>query len=299
MELRQLLSLREVVREGSFTAAARCLHMTQPAVSLHIKALEKELGARLMERGVRGVRLTPAGEVLLQAAEVVLAATDDAVRRIREMEAPERGTVFVACGDTVALRLLPPVLRAFRKLRPQAEMAIRNHGSRRILDLVLRREVDLGIVTRPPWLDPALWTRTLLDEPFELALPPGHALADEETVDLTRLAGEPAVFLAKPSETRALIDRGLGDAGARPTMVMESGNLEVVKAYVADGLGISLLPAMGITARDRERMVLKPVPATFPRRRLALVRRKDRVPGLLATDFLRLLAERFGSGQGS
>ena len=293
MELRQLLSLREVVREGSFTAAARTLHMTQPAVSLHIKGLEKELGTRLMERDVRGVRLTPAGEVLLQAAEMVLATTDEAVRRIREMEAPERGTVLLACGDTVALRLLPPVLRAFRTLRPQAEIAIRNHGSRRILELVLRREVDLGIVTRPPWLDPALWARTLLEEPFELALPPGHPLAGEETVPLSMLEGEPAIFLAKPSETRAQIDRGLRDAGARPTVVMESGNLEVVKAYVADGLGISLLPAMGITAQDRARLVLKPVPESFPRRKLALIRRKDRVPGLLAADLLRLLAERF------
>jgi len=299
MELRQLLSLREVVREGSFTAAARSLHMTQPAVSLHIKGLEKELGARLMERDGRGVRLTPAGEVLLQAAEVVLAATDDAVRRIQEMEAPERGTVLLACGDTVALRLLPPVLQAFRKLRPQAEVAIRNHGSRRILDLVLRREVDLGIVTRPPWLDPALWARTLLEEPFELALPPDHALATEESVDLPRLEGEPAVLLAKPSETRALIDRGLRDAGAQLSVVMESGNLEVVKAYVADGLGISLLPAMGITEDDRERLALRPVPATFPQRKLALVRRKDRVPGLLAADLLRLLAERFRSTERS
>ena len=295
MELRQLLSLREVVREGSFTAAARGLHMTQPAVSLHIKALEKELGARLMERDVRGVRLTPAGRVLLETAEVVLAATDDAVRRIREMEAPERGAVVVACGDTVALRLLPPVLRAFRELRPQAEVTIRNHGSKRILDLVLRREVDLGIVTRPPWLDPALWARTLLVESFELALPPGHRLAEEAVVDLSTLDGEPAVLLAKPSETRAQIDRGLRDAGAAPTAVMESGNLEVVKAYVADGLGISLLPAMGITDADRERMVLKPVPAGFPKRKLALVRRKDRVPGVLTADLLRLLAERFRS----
>lgn len=299
MELRQLLSLREVIREGSFTAAARSLHMTQPAVSLHIKALEQEVGARLMERDARGVRLTPAGKVLLQTAEEVLAATDEAIRRIREMGAPDRGTVLLACGDTVALYLLPPVLRAFRELRPKADVAIHNHGSHRILDLVLRREVDLGIVTRPPWLEPALWTRTLLVEPFWLALPPGHALAAEDKVDLATLENEPAVFLARPSETRALIDRGLREAGARPTVVMESGNLGVVKAYVADGLGITILPDMAVTARDHRDLVLKPLPPSFPRRRLALVRRKDRLPGILTTDFLRLLAKRFRTGGAS
>jgi len=293
MELRQLQSLREVVREGSFTAAARSLHMTQPAVSLHIKALEQELGARLMERDVRGVRLTAAGKLLLETAEVVLAATEEAERRIREMEAPDRGTVMLACGDTVALYLLPPILKAFRDLRPLAEVTIRNHGSRRILELVLRREADLGIVTRPPWLDPALWSRTLLVEPFLLALPPGHALGDTAAIDLAALTGQPAVFLARPSETRAQIDRALREAGANPTVVMESGNLEVVKAYVADGLGVSILPAMAVGAGDRERMILRPLPPTFPQRRLALVRRKDRVPGLLAADLLRLLAERF------
>ncbi|MHC5009313.1 MAG: LysR family transcriptional regulator, partial [Planctomycetota bacterium] len=248
MELRQLQSLREVVREGSFTAAARSLHMTQPAVSLHIKALEQEVGARLMERDGRGVRLTAAGKVLLQTAETVLGSTDEAVRRIREMEAPERGTVVLACGDTVALHLLPPVLAAFRHLRPFADVVIRNHGSRTILDLILRREADLGIVTRPPWLGPELWSRTLMEEPFWLALPPDHPLGSREEWGLEALTGEPAVLLAKPAETRALIDRGLRQAGVQLAVAMESGNLEVVKAYVADGMGLTLLPEVAITS---------------------------------------------------
>lgn len=293
MELRQLLSLREVVREGSFTAAARNLHMTQPAVSLHIKALEQETGARLMDRDGRGITLTAAGKVLLRTAELVLAATDEAVRRIQEMEAPERGTLVLACGDTVALHLLPPVLRAFRALRPLAEVVIHNHASRSTLDLVLRREADLGIVTRPPWLDPALWHRTLHDEPLLLALPHGHPLAEGLDGPLSELDGQDAVLLAKPAETRAIIDRGLRQIGVRPTVVMESGNLEVVKSYVADGMGLSILPEMAITDADRTRMTIRSLPPEFPSRRLALVRRKDRAPGLLAGDLLRLLAERF------
>jgi len=270
--------------------------MTQPAVSLHIKALEQEVGARLMERGARGVRLTAAGEVLLEAAEAALAATDVALRRIREMEAPERGTVRLACGDTVALRLLPPVLQGFRTRYPDAEVAIRNHGSKHILDLVLRGEVDLGIVTRPPWLDPALWARTLVEEPLWLAAPPGHPLAEsraEAPVALEALDGETAVLLARPSETRALVDRGLEAAGVSMTVVTESGNLEVVKAYVADGMGLTILPDLALAGGDRERLTIRPLPETFPRRRLALVRRKDRLPGLLAGELLRLLAERF------
>jgi DNA-binding transcriptional LysR family regulator len=295
MELRQLEAFREVVRQASFTAAARALHMTQPAISQRIKELEDEVGARLLDRDGRGVRLTAPGKILLEAAEVALGATHESVRRIRESLAPERGRLVLACGDTVALRLLPPVLHAFSAQHPQAEVAVRNHSSREILDLVLKREADLGIVTRPAWLDPALWARTLLIDPLRLALPPKHRLA-HATPDLAALDGEPAVLLSRSTETRGIVDRGVEDAGVVLRVVLESGNLEVVKAYVADGLGLSFVPEMALTDADRRRMTILPLPATFPARRIAVVRRKDRLPGLLATSLLKLLAEHFRAG---
>jgi DNA-binding transcriptional LysR family regulator len=293
MEIRQLESFREVVREGSFTAAARKLHMTQPAVSLHIKALEEELGARLLHRDPRGVRLTAEGEALLESADAALASLQEAARRIDEIKAPERGTVVLACGDTVALHLLPPVLTAFRRSHGKAEVHIRNHGSQAILEMVLNREADLGIVTRPPFVDPAIWSRILLEDPMLLALPRKHPLAERERIPLDALHGEPAVLLAKPAETRSLIDRGLRSAGVELTVVMESGNLEVVKTYVAGGLGLSILPRMAVTAADRRRMEVRDLPGSMPARRIAVVRRKDRRPGLLVTDLLKLLAAHF------
>ncbi len=293
MELRQLESFREVVREGSFTAAARNLHMTQPAVSLHIKALEQELEARLLERDAKGVRLTPPGEVLLEAAETVLASLDEAARRIRELESPERGVLLLACGDTVALHLLPPVLKAFRKTHPLAEVQIQNHGSKEIIDRVLRRETDLGVVTRPPWLDPAIWSRNIHVENLVLALPRKHPLASAKKPNLESLQDEPAVLLAKPAETRYLIDRALGKAGVDVRVVMESSNLEVVKAYVRDGLGLSIIPEMALTGQDRRWLEIRSLPDAFPQRRIALIRRKDRKPGLLVMTLLKLLADHF------
>ncbi len=298
MEIRQLESFRAVVREGSFTAAARRMHMTQPAVSLHIKALEQELKTRLLDRDGRGVRLTPPGEALLEAADAALASLQEAARRIEEIQAPERGSVVLACGDTVALHLLPPVLTRFRKRFPQAELSIRNHGSKAILDLLLRREADVGIVTRPPWMDPALWSRTLLEDDLVLALPRKHPLAAKRRIALRDLQGEAAVMLAKPSETRALIDRGLQGAGVNVTVVMASGNLEVVKAYAAGGLGLTIVPDMALTTADRRRLAVRALPASFPARRIAVTRRKDRRPGLLTTGLLKLLAEHFKAQAG-
>lgn len=289
MDLRQLDSFRAVVREGSFTAAARALHMTQPAVSLHIKALEESLGARILERDGKGVSLTPAGSVLLQAADAAFAALDDGHRRVKELVEPERGTVIVACGDTVALYLLPPVLTAFRAAHPHAEVVVRNHASRAVIEDVLRRDADVGIVTRPPYLAPELWVRTIHQEALVVALPKGHDLCKKASLRLQDLAGQSAVLLARPAETRALIDRALRTAGVELVPAMESGNLEVVKTYIAHGLGLGLLPELALTAADRERLQIRALPGTALRRKLAVVRRKDRPLGLLGTDLLRLL----------
>ncbi|MDA1193813.1 MAG: LysR family transcriptional regulator [Planctomycetota bacterium] len=293
MELRQLESLRAVVREGTFTAAAKKMHMTQPAVSLHIKSLEEELGTRLLDRDGKGVQLTPAGSALLEGADAALASLQEAVRRIAEIRAPERGSVVLACGDTVALHLLPPVLTRFGKLHPLADVVVHNHGSKVILDMLLAREADLGIITRPPFLDPALWSRTLLEDPLVLALPPGHDLVTAKRLTARSLNGQAAVLLAKGAETRSLIDRSLRQADVELHTVMESGNLEVVKAYVAGGLGLSIIPEMALTDADRKRLVIRPVPGGMPARKITVVRRRDRTPGLLTADILTLLAEHF------
>ncbi len=299
MEFRQLESFRAVIREGTFTAAAKKLHMTQPAISLHIKSLEEELGARLLDRDGRGVRLTPSGEALLDAANAALASLQEGARRIAEIQAPERGTVVLACGDTVALHLLPPVLTRFGKLHPLADIVVHNHGSRAILEMLLNREADLGIVTRPPYVDPALWSRNLLEDPLVLALPRKHPLVKAKRLTLRALHGEPAVLLAKGAETRSLIDRGLRAEGVELQTVMESGNLEVVKAYVAGGLGLSIIPEMALTAADRRQLAVRALPGRFPARRIAVVRRKDRALGLLMTSLLRLMAEQFQISSGS
>lgn len=289
MDLRQLESFRQVVRSGSFTAAAKRLHMTQPAVSLHIKALEQELGARLMDRDGKGVRLTPEGDLLLAAADLAFAALEDGARAIRERTEPERGTVVLACGDTVALHLLPPVLKAFRKAWPKAEVAILNHGSHEILERVLRREADVGIVTRPPRLDPALWVRNLHRDPLRLVLPADHALVAHEAITREDLREHPAVLLARPAETRAVIDRALREVGIEARCVMESGNLEVVKRYVREGLGWSIVPEMGLATADHRRLVVRDMPG-LPPRRIVVVRRKDRPVGPLVAALLELMA---------
>jgi DNA-binding transcriptional LysR family regulator len=291
MELHLLRSFREVARERSFTAAAKNLVLTQPAVSQQVKALEDELGERLFDRTGRDVRLTAPGEVLLEATERVFALVDDATRRIREARTSDEGRVTLACGDTVTLYLLPPVLGEFRRRFPKAEVSVRNHASREVLDLVLSGAADLGVATAPPHLDAALEAAPLLDETFVLVLPPAHPLSTKASVSPSDVDGEPAVLIAKPAVTRSILDRGLREAGVRLVPVMESGNFEVVKAYVARGFGVSVLPAMAVTDADRGTLSVKPLPASFPKRRLVVIRRKDRFQTRLGRELTTLLAE--------
>ena len=290
MDLHLLRSFREVARERSFTAAAKNLLLTQPAVSQQVKALEKEVGERLLDRDGRTVTPTPAGLVLLEAADRVFALLDDARKRVKETRDADVGTVTIACGDTVALYLLPPVLSEFRARFPKADVAVRNHASREIVALLLEGGADLGVATAPAHLDPALESAPLLEERLLLALPPRHPKAATGPASLEELNGEPAVLLAKPSVTRAVIDRGLRDAGVELVPAMESGNLEVVKAYVARGIGLSFLPEMAVTEEDRRRMAVHPVPGPFPRRRLVVLRRGDRFRTRLARELTELLA---------
>ncbi len=291
MELHLLRSFREVARERSFTAAAKNLLLTQPAVSQQVKALEEEVGERLFDRSGREVRLTPAGEILLEAAERIFALAEDATRRITDARVSDEGTVTVACGDTVTLYLLPPVLSEFRRRFPKADVAVRNHGSREVVDLVWKGQADFGVATAPPHLDPALEAAPLLDEALVLAFPPDHRLAKKGIASLSEIDGEASVLLAKPSVTRSIVDRALREANVRLVPAMESGNLEVVKAYVARGFGLTLLPAMAVSDLDRGRLAVHPLPAGFPRRRLVVLRRKDRHATRLSRELVAILAE--------
>lgn len=298
MELHHLRTFREVVRERSFTAAARKLFLTQPAVSQQIKALETEIGERLLERTGRDVRPTDAGLLLLETAEKVLRELDDGTARIREARDEGLGTVVIACGDTTALYLLPSALAAFRLEFPKADVAVHCHGSPEVLAEVLSGGADLGVATESKDLDPALESGQLLEEDLVLAVPPGHRFHATGPTALAELAGEAAVLLARPATTRAVIDEGLAQAGIELDPTLESGNFEVVKAYVARGFGISILPVLAITDDDRRKFAVHPLPGVFPRRRLMVVRRKDRYRGKLVKRLTAILAEQMKAVRG-
>jgi DNA-binding transcriptional LysR family regulator len=276
VDLEALRSFYHVARERSFSRAARNLHISQPAMSVRIKQLETELGERLFDRQRRGVALTEAGAVLLESAEKIFADVEEARVRLRELKQAGGGHVRVGCSDTVSLYLLPPVLRKFRRRFPLAEITIRNAYSGDILDLLVRGELDFGIVTRPPGLDRRLEARELLVEPYVLACRKGDPLLRRAKVPLLALDGQAMVALERGTVTRDAVDRALRAAKARPRIVLETGNVEVQKLYAANGFGCAILPQSAVADADRRRMETRPLKGNPLERKVAVVVSRDR-----------------------
>jgi DNA-binding transcriptional LysR family regulator len=165
MELEQLRTFAAIARLGSLSAASAAVHLSQPAVSRQVQALERRLGARLLERGARGVQLTEAGEAVARGAADVLSRLEELEGELALLRGGEGGTLRVGATVTVCLYLLPPLLRRFRERYPRQEIILVNERSRQIPELVRERRIDIGIassmatppgVRRVPWRELSL-----------------------------------------------------------------------------------------------------------------------------------------------
>lgn len=279
MDLEALRSFYHVARERSFSRAARILHVSQPAMSVRVKTLERELGERLFDRARKGVALTEAGAVLFRSAEKIFADVEEALARLAELRQSGSGRVRIGCSDTVSLYLLPPVLKKFRRSYPEAEIMIRNAHTAEILDLLVRGELDFGIVTRPPSMDRRLEARDLFEEQFVLVVKRDDSLMRRSAVTLEALDGRPMVALERGTENRDAVDRALRAGGARPRVVLETGNIEVQKLYAAQGLGFAIVPEISLGAVDRRRLQVRRIKGAPVRRTVvAVVNRGGYVP---------------------
>jgi DNA-binding transcriptional LysR family regulator len=293
LDLESLRSFYHVARERSFSRAAKTLHVSQPAVSVRIKSLEQELGERLFDRARKGVALTEAGTVLFASAEKIFSDVEEARARLRELKETGAGRVRLGCSDTVSLYLLPGPLKRFRKRFPAAEVLIRNDHSAGILDLLLRGELDFGIVSRPPSLDHRLEARELLVEPFVAVCRKDDPLLRRGgQATLAALDGRPMVALERGTVTRDAIDRALRAAGVKPKVVLETGNVEVQKLYASMGFGCAVLPESAVTDADRRRLAVLPIRGAELKRAIVAVVPRDRFVPRAAQALLEMVAER-------
>jgi DNA-binding transcriptional LysR family regulator len=242
MTLRQLEYLVAVVEESSFGGAALRLYVSQPTLSQQIRALEEEVGGPLLERLARGARPTPAGEALLPAARAALAAASRARRSARMVLGLEAGELEIASVGSVALGLLPPVLRRWRARHAARTVRLHEHRDTPTLaEAVAEGSADLGIGPRPEtWSGPI---ESLGWEEFVVVLPPGDPLrSDDGSLALAALADRDWVLFEREHALAAVTERLCAAEGFSPRAAVRTAQIAAAPALAAAGLGPALVP---------------------------------------------------------
>lgn len=240
MELYQLRYFLEAARQRNFTRAAEKLHLAQAALSEQMRNLESELGTPLFIRGRRQNILTPAGEILLQHAEQLLAQADNAQRAVADVGQLRAGRLVVACIPSVSACLLPLTIAAFRRDYPGVELVLAEDTSEGVAEWVESGRAELGFVQLPT-TGRNFEIQQLLTERFVL-LVPASRVADLRSTRLADYAAEPFIFYkGRVRESALAVCRA---AGFEPRVACASGELETVRALVGAGLGLAILPEL-------------------------------------------------------
>jgi DNA-binding transcriptional LysR family regulator len=250
VDLRQLEIVRMVAETGSFTAASRRLHVSQSAVSRQILLLEAELGEPLFLRLGRRVRITGAGDSLLQLSRRVLTDIRDTTIAIVDHQKTLKGTLQLAGGMTVCLHVFPALLKEFRRKHPEVDVKLLTGGTPYLLERLRAGAVDVALLTLP--VEGAdLVQVPVMREELLLVMHPSHALARRRRLSARDLNGQPLVLFEPGSSTRHVVDEMFAREQVQPRIVMETENVEILKALVAIGLGMAILPYQAIAREVR------------------------------------------------
>ena len=289
-----LRTLQEIAKRGSFSRAAEHLHLSQPAVSLHIRQLEENVGMALLERVGKRAFPTAAGEILLAHAARIfqeLEAAGEALDRFRGIVS---GRIRLGTGATASIHLLPPLLRRMRARHPEIELIVVTGNAPEMARAVAANELDLAIVTLPVTARP-LVVSSVYHDPLLAIAPPGPRWRRRKPITAAELAEHPLMLYETGGTIRRVIDDWFRRAGVSPRVAMELGNEEAIKKLVGAGLGLSIIPAIATRneARDGSLVVLRLEPPLA--RRLGIVRRRDKPVGPALEVFLAALEEFFAA----
>jgi DNA-binding transcriptional LysR family regulator len=252
MDLRQLEILQAIAETGSFTACGRKLNVSQSAISRQISLLEEELGETLFLRVGRRVRMTPAAENLVQLGQRVFQDVRDTVGAITDRTRALRGMLRLAGGMTVCLYVFPPLLRRLKRVHPQLDVRLTVANANRSVADIRGGLIDAGLLTLPVEESDLVTVPVLREERLILTMPT-HPLAKKKRIQPGDLSGEPFILFEPGSATRRVIDSFFVTEKVEPTVVMETENVEIIKAMVKTGLGIGIVPYQAIAREVRGR----------------------------------------------
>lgn len=286
MEIQQLRMFLKVAEQGSFTRAARDCGVSQPAISQQIGKLEATLGRPLFERQGRQVALTEAGEMLRRRAMQIVSLVEDTARLL--CDDGETGKVVVSAIPTVAPYLMPGLLETFHDRHPRARVEVNEEVTESILRRCGLGEIDVGVLAMPASRG-YLRFETLFQEELLLATAADHPLAARDRVELDDLRDHPFVLL---DEAHCLSDDIRGFCRRRlfqPVTTGRVSQLATVQELVAQGFGISLVPAMAVRPDPSGRLRYRSLDGERPSRTITACWNPDRYQSRLMSSFLETL----------
>ena len=296
LDFERLKAFRAVAQERSFSRGAKRIFRTQPAVSQSVAALERQVGQRLFDRLGRRVQLTPAGETLLTHVQEAFRTLENAQAQLDALGGLKRGMLRIGASDTTTCYLLPQVLRVFRERHPGVEIIISNRPSPGVVQQVVAREVDLGLVTLPV-RHPGVAVREAAEREDVLICAPDHRLTLRRRARLEDAVRYPLLLLDRGSSTRSFIDARLQAAGLAPQVAMELASIEVIKRLVQLDLGVSIVPRVAVQEEVAAgKLCALCVFRRDERRKLGFIHSRNAEPTPAAREFLRLALERLRAG---
>ena len=287
MDFDQLETFLEVARHLSFSRAAEKRFRTQPAISAQIRALEEEIGARILDRSGGKVSLTAPGKAFLRYVEEALEARRNILAEMAEMERVPRGELVVAANEGTCLHILPEVFAEFKKLYPDVSVNVKRSESPKILEAIIDNTIDFGVVSMPV-NDKRLTTVVIHRDEMVVIAPPRHPLSKQKTVTLEQVAKYP-LLVPKIGRTRDMIETLFDERRLKPDFSMELDSSELTKRFVGANVGIAFI-ANSHVENDVRAGLLSSLRLADVRiaRDLALVFRKDKALSRAALAFIEI-----------
>jgi DNA-binding transcriptional LysR family regulator len=246
MDIRQLKAFVAIAETGTFTAGAGRVHVTQAAISMQIRQLENETGARLFVRAPRRVILTEAGEKLLERAYVILREHDAALEEMAALTGAHKGRLRIGSASAmVSADPLPQILRELKKTHEAVETSVSSGTSESLIQQVLAGELDIAFVSLPVEAR-GIQTELLSEDSLVAIASRRHKLANQKVVSAYALAGEKLILGERGGNTRRLIDQFFAQAGVTPKVVMELSRLAAIKRMVEEDMGVGIVPLQSV-----------------------------------------------------
>src|SRR5919201_1253012 len=285
MDFDQLETFLEVARLSSFSRAAERRFRTQPAISAQIRALEEEVGARLLDRSGGKVSITQSGKLFQKYAEETLEARKAVLTAIAETERVPRGEIIVGANEGTCLHILPEVFAEFKRQYPDVAVNIKRADYSKILESVIDNSVDFGVVSLPV-TDNRLKVVLIHRDELVIIVPPDHPLAGMKSAKIADVSSFPLV-MPKLGHTRDALEELFNERRVKPRYAMELDSSELLKRFVAAKVGVGFI-ARSHAQEDVQAKLLTAIEISDAqiRRDLALVYRKDKALSRAALAFI-------------